>query len=141
VNGFLVQPIVKQLHVACGIIEYRGLVLTAQRNELMSMPLKWEFPGGKILPNETPEECLQRELLEELGVLVHINRTLPVSDHDYSTLRVSLYPFVCEIASGTFAINEHAALAWLLPDQLRNLDWSEADIPVVNVYKAQCARK
>ena len=60
----------KHIHVACAIIERDGLVLAARRSASMSFPLKWEFPGGKIDPGESPQECLHRELLEEMGVSV-----------------------------------------------------------------------
>ena len=56
-----------KIHVACAIIEENGRVLAAQRNEFGRMPLKWEFPGGKIHVNESPEECLKREVMEEMG--------------------------------------------------------------------------
>ena len=58
------------LQVSCAIIERDGLVLAARRSATMSLPLKWEFPGGKIDPGESPEECLVRELREELRILV-----------------------------------------------------------------------
>ncbi|MDZ7667653.1 MAG: NUDIX domain-containing protein [Desulfotignum sp.] len=56
------------LHVTCAIIEQDGCVLAAQRSRSMAMPLKWEFPGGKIKPGETPEHCLCREIAEELAI-------------------------------------------------------------------------
>jgi len=55
----------RHLHVICAIIEQDGCVLAAQRSRTMAMPLKWEFPGGKIKPGETPEHCLCREIAEE----------------------------------------------------------------------------
>ena len=60
----------RHLRVACAIIERDGRVLAAQRSAAMTLPLKWEFPGGKIEAGESPEECLIRELMEELGVTV-----------------------------------------------------------------------
>ena len=66
-----------KIHVACAIIEENGRVLAAQRNEFGRMPLKWEFPGGKIHVNESPEECLKREVMEEMGALLEIRRALP----------------------------------------------------------------
>ncbi|MCF8076784.1 MAG: NUDIX domain-containing protein [Desulfotignum sp.] len=61
------------LHVTCAIIEQDGCVLAAQRSLAMAMPLKWEFPGGKIKPGETPEHCLCREIAEELAVKVAVH--------------------------------------------------------------------
>ena len=126
----------KHIHVACAIIEQEGLVLAAQRSATMSLPLKWEFPGGKIDPGESPEECLRRELVEEMGVSIAVGETLPVHTHHYATFTVTLYPFVCSIESGTITLHEHSAIAWLTPDELNNLDWAEADFPVIESYRA-----
>ena len=71
------------VHVACAIIERDGLVLVAQRSRSMRMPLKWEFPGGKIEPGEGPEACLHRELLEELGIRVTVKRAMPTQTHRF----------------------------------------------------------
>jgi 8-oxo-dGTP diphosphatase len=127
----------RHLHVACAIIERDGLVLAAQRSPSMSLPLKWEFPGGKIDLGETAEECLKRELIEELGVIVGIDRKMPVHTHSYPDFTVTLYPFVCSMVSGEIEVHEHAAVRWMLPEELSNLDWAEADGPVLADYFLQ----
>lgn len=124
----------KTLRVACAVIEDRGMVLAAQRGREMSMPLKWEFPGGKLHPGESPEECLDRELEEELGVRVRIVRALPPVIHFYEEFTIELIPFVCTPAGGRLRLNEHGAVAWLPPRVLPELDWAAADIPVVSHY-------
>lgn len=126
----------KHIHVACAIIQKDGLTLAAQRSASMSLPLKWEFPGGKIEPGESPEECLQRELLEEMGVGIDIGLALPAHTHHYSSFSVTLYPFVCAITSGEITLHEHAAIAWLPPGEMQALDWAEADFPVIESYLA-----
>ena len=125
------------LHVTCAIIEKGNLVLAAQRSAAMSMPLKWEFPGGKIYPGESKEECLKREIFEELGVTVNLKRELQAQTYDYPSFRITLYPFVCSIEKGSISINEHKAVVWLQPDKLENLDWAQADLPVLNTYMAE----
>lgn len=97
----------------------------------MSLPLKWEFPGGKIRSGERPDACLKRELLEELGIEVAIDRPLPPTTHDYSTFTVTLHPFICTIAKGEIILYEHAASSWLPPEELHTLDWAEADWPLI----------
>jgi 8-oxo-dGTP diphosphatase len=128
----------KHLHVTCAIIERDGLVLAAQRSAAMSLPLKWEFPGGKIDSGETAEECLKRELVEEMGVRVRVGERLPESTHRYPTFTVTLYPFVCSIEAGEIVLHEHAAVSWLPAGELHTLDWAEADLPVIASYLAAC---
>jgi mutator protein MutT len=92
----------QHIQVTCAIIECDGLVLAAQRSETMSLPLQWEFPGGKIHQGESPEECLAREIDEELGVKITINGSLNPSTHRYPSVSVTLYPFLCYFAGGSW---------------------------------------
>ncbi|MCX5837797.1 MAG: (deoxy)nucleoside triphosphate pyrophosphohydrolase [Deltaproteobacteria bacterium] len=123
------------IHVACAIIEQDGLVLAARRSRSMRMPLKWEFPGGKIEPGESPEACLHRELMEEMELCVAVKREMPPSTHEYPAFTVTLHSFVCGILSGEMTLNEHHAVAWLKPEELPALDWVEADRTVVAAYR------
>jgi len=124
------------IHVACAIIEHDGMILAAQRSETMSLPLKWEFPGGKLESGETPEACLVREVREELGIGISLDRPLPVTTHSYETFTVTLYPFVCTQACGVMTLHEHRAIAWMEPEQMPALDWAEADLPIIDSYLA-----
>ena len=124
----------KNLQVACAIIEHDGKVLAAQRSERMSLPLKWEFPGGKIHDREAPEACLVREVMEELGLTVTVGAALPKVNHAYPDFSVTLYPFICAIASGTITLHEHKTISWLSPARLASLDWAEADLPIIAAY-------
>lgn len=128
------------IHVACGIIEKDGLTLAAQRGPGMSLPLKWEFPGGKLHAGESPEQCLHRELREELGIAVTVLERLGASTHRYPSFTVTLHPMRCAIASGSPTASEHAALAWVEPPRLAALDWAEADLPVIAEYLARRGR-
>lgn len=124
----------KHVHVACALIERDGLVLAAQRSATMNLPLKWEFPGGKLEAGESAEACLQRELVEEMGVTIVVGQPLPLHTHNYDTFTVTLFPFVCTMASDAITLHEHAAIAWLPPEELHTLDWAEADWPVLETY-------
>lgn len=124
----------RHLHVACAIIEQEGLVLAAQRSATMSLPLKWEFPGGKIETGESPEECLIRELMEELGVSVLVGAALSPATHGYPDFTVTLYPFTCRLTGGTMTPHEHNALTWIEPQRMPELDWAAADLPVISEY-------
>lgn len=122
-------------HVTCAIIERNGLVLAAQRSRSMRMPLKWEFPGGKIEPGEEPEACLHRELMEEMEVRLTVKRVMPTMRHAYPDFTLTLHPFVCELLSGEVVLNEHRAIAWLKPEELSALNWVEADLALVAAYR------
>jgi len=127
------------IHVACAIIERDGLTLAARRSEKMSLPLKWEFPGGKIAAGESCEACLVRELQEEMGVCISVDLPLQPTTHTYASFRVTLYPFICRIISGEITLYEHAEIAWLPPDELPSLDWADADLPVIAAYRTLSA--
>jgi 8-oxo-dGTP diphosphatase len=103
----------------------------------MNLPLKWEFPGGKIDPGESPEQCLVRELQEELLICVQVERQLPVSTHHYPSVTVTLHPFVCTMAAGHADPQEHDMVTWFTPEELRTLDWAAADVPVLATYLAR----
>ena len=125
------------IKVTCAIIvNADGLVFAAQRSATMSLPLKWEFPGGKIEPGETAEACLIREIKEELHVDVEIVASLPANTHQYPNVTIQLIPFVCRIISGQILLKEHLDFRWLPKDELLALDWAEADVAVVKYYVA-----
>jgi 8-oxo-dGTP diphosphatase len=124
----------KTIRVACAIIERDGKVLAVQRSERMTLPLKWEFPGGKIKQGESPEQCVVREVSEELSLLVTAGRSLPSVSHDYPDFSVTLYPLICAIVSGELTLHEHKALLWLSSHELRSLDWAAADFPIISAY-------
>ncbi len=121
--------------VTCAIIEKDSKVLCAQRSELMNLPLKWEFPGGKVEDDEDPEEYLKREIREELGIEISIIERLISNKHTYpDKKRFELIPFRCTIAGGKLNVKEHKLVKWLNRSELRELDWAEADIPVLHQY-------
>ena len=128
----------RHVHVACAVIERDGLVLSALRSASMSLPLRWEFPGGKIEPGEGREECLKRELVEEMGVRIEVGRALTPATHEYPTFAVTLYPYVCSIVSGDIILHEHSDITWLPPARMLELAWADADLPVILEYQQTC---
>lgn len=103
----------------------------------MTLPLKWEFPGGKIEAGETPVECLHRELHEEMAVSIFIGRALLPQTHRYPDFIVTLYPYVCQLATAEIELREHAAMRWLGPAEIMSIDWAAADLPVIADYLAR----
>jgi len=127
---------VKIIPVVCAIIEQDNLVLCALRSERMSLPGKWEFPGGKLEVNELPEEALIREIKEELNVEIKIIEALPIAEHAYVPEKIiQLIPYRCAIVGNeTPRATEHSELRWMKKDELLQLDWAAADVPIVSNY-------
>lgn len=125
----------KTIDVTCAIVvDFNHSILVTQRGQSMSLPLKWEFPGGKIEPDETAEECLIREIKEELGVDIEIIKSLKPNSHTYPAITVNLIPFICKLIGGKINLAEHAAYKWLDANELSTLDWADADVPIVKNY-------
>jgi 8-oxo-dGTP diphosphatase len=126
---------INQIEVTCAILLEGDKVLCAQRSEEMSHPLKWEFPGGKIEEGESPEECLKREVKEELNLEIKVNWAFKPNLHVYQVGKViKLMPFMCEYLGGELFLKEHKSVVWLPVDQLKKLDWAAADIPIVDEF-------
>ena len=100
----------------------------------MSLPLKWELPGGKVEQNETLEECIIREIGEELNIKIQVLEQIESNIHNYPTITIKLIPFICKRISGQVLLKEHANFKWVNNNDLLDLDWAEADIPIIRNY-------
>jgi mutator protein MutT len=118
--------------VVAAVIERDGTILCAQRKPGGALPLLWEFPGGKIEAGETRLEALEREISEELGVAIRAGSFLMTVRHRYEEFFITMHLYRARIVAGEPCLNEHAALRWLRPYELRGLDWAPADIPAVD---------
>lgn len=87
----------------------------------------WEIPGGKLEPGETPEECIVREIREELATEVRAERILGVVDYDYPSFHLTMHCILCTIVSGKLQLLEHEAAKWVNKETLRSVDWLPAD--------------
>ena len=87
----------------------------------------WEIPGGKLEPGETPEECIVREIREELATEVRAERILGVVDYDYPTFHLTMHCILCTIVSGKLQLLEHEAAKWVNKETLRSGEWLPAD--------------
>jgi len=122
------------IDVTCAIVLNQGRVLVTQRSEKMRLPLKWEFPGGKIEPNETAEACISRELNEELNIEVEIVNKLRPCPFQYETMSINLIPFVVKMKSGQILLREHKDFKWVEIHELTRFDWAPADLPVLEQF-------
>lgn len=120
----------KTIHVAAAIIRNNETILAAQRG-YGEFKDGWEFPGGKLEPNESGAEACIREIQEELEVTIDDLEPLCTVEHDYDSFHLSMECFLCKIASGTIHDSEHENLRWLDIDSLWSVDWLPADIKVV----------
>ena len=87
----------------------------------------WEIPGGKLEPGETPEQCIVREIKEELTTEVKAEKILGVVDYDYPTFHLTMHCILCTIVSGDLELLEHEAAKWVNKETLRSVDWLPAD--------------
>lgn len=115
------------IEVCCAILISGSKILAVQRGPESSHAWKWEFPGGKVYPQETAEQCIVREIEEELGIGIEILAPLLSVEFDYGKGGICLKPFVCKAISGEMILTEHTALQWFLLDQWAEIDWLEAD--------------
>jgi 8-oxo-dGTP diphosphatase len=123
-----------QIKVTCAVIRRHQLTLAAQRHSHHHNSDLWEFPGGKLLPAETPEQCIIREIKEELGVIIQLISPLTPVEFKYPEKNIRLLPFLAEILSGEPIALDHKQIGWFTPEELLHLKWSPADIPILNEY-------
>ena len=115
------------LTVAAGVVVREGRIMLCQRRPEAHNGLKWEFPGGKLEPGESPEAALARELREELGIRVRVGRVIDAVYHRYPDRDVLVLFYRCEITSGEPRCMDCAAVAWALPADLPHYDFAGAD--------------
>jgi len=122
------------INVTCAIIYFEEKILVARRSILMKMPLKWEFPGGKLEDNENEVECIKREIKEEHNIEIELVKRISNSIYDYGTFQINLIPFIANYVSGEIFLAEHAEYKLLSRTELLCLDWTEADKPIVEEF-------
>jgi 8-oxo-dGTP diphosphatase len=123
----------KQVHVAAAVIIREGKILCVQRgeNKLEYISKKWEFPGGKVESGEDLNSTIKREILEELKLQISVREFLIQVNHEYPDFKLKMDTFVCEIVSGEPVLTEHLDYKWLSKNELLQLDWAAADVPIV----------
>lgn len=117
--------------VAAGIIFKADHILIAKRAHNKSQAGLWEFPGGKIELGETPEQCLVRELREELGIVVKVNHFIMENIHHYNEISIELQAFHCHYLSGEIELNAHDEVQWVRLEELTDFIFAPADVPFI----------
>lgn len=131
INCEKVDIMKKIINVVGAIIYSDNKILCAQRSEKMSLPLMWEFPGGKIEKDETEEEALIREIKEEMKCDLIVKDKVTTTEYEYDFGIVKLSTYKCELNKELPTLTEHKQIMWLPLQQLNELTWAPADIPAV----------
>lgn len=116
----------KTIRVVAAIICHDHKVFATQRG-YGEFKDGWEFPGGKVEAEETPQQALRREILEELDTEVEVGELLDTVEFDYPTFHLSMDCFICKIIFGNLVLKEHEAAKWLTKEQLNSVEWLPAD--------------
>lgn len=121
--------------VTAAIILKDNKILIAQRALGQRMSGKWEFPGGKIELGETLEECLKREIFEELNIRIEVLGKYGESVFNYDLGTIKLIAFSCQWVSGEITLNVHSKIKWVSGTEFDQYDFTPADIPFVESLK------
>jgi len=120
-----------RIMVVAAVIEKGGRVLIAQRRQSDKLGGKWEFPGGKVEPDESAEQALKRELREELSIEAEIGEHFCTSRYDYPHLSVELITYNVRAFSGAILPHVHDRVRWVLPEELCRYDFPEANHEII----------
>ena len=126
--------------VTAAVIENDGQVLIVRKRAGTRHAGRWEFPGGKVETGERPEACLEREILEELGIHVRVGQFLCESVYAYPHATIRLLAFRVDWRAGLIRLTDHDAMAWVPPAALSNWDLLPADVPIAEALAASRSR-
>ena len=125
------------IDVAAGLVFEQGRLLITQRHEASHLGGLWEFPGGKVEHGETFEECLRRELLEELGIDVNVGKLFESISHEYPDRKVLINFFHCEITFGSPRPLDCQNLEWVEATELTNYEFPPADAQLLKRLRSE----
>ncbi|MGG0821425.1 8-oxo-dGTP diphosphatase MutT [Paenibacillus turicensis] len=120
----------KTIKVIAGVIMHEDKVLITRRAPKEKMAGGWEFPGGKIELNETPQECLIRELREELNITVSVGEFCTEVNHNYDDIIINLVAYYSTIVAGEIMMTVHDKYKWVRVADLLQYDLLPADVPI-----------
>lgn len=117
--------------VTAALIRHDERILIAQRGRGKRFACQWEFPGGKVRPDESPEDCLRREIKEELNLEIHVDRHCCTVHHRYPEFDIELITFWCSVMAGELRLMEHEQVRWITLAEASQYDFVEADLKVI----------
>ena len=121
--------------IAAGLILYNGKVLIAQRKRGKDLALYWELPGGKLEQGETLEQCLKRELLEEMALPIEVDKFFMQSVYDYQFGTFAINAFLAHSVTDNIPIlSAHEQYKWIKPKEMVNYKFPPADIPIIENF-------
>lgn len=120
----------KSIEVVAAVIQHKGRIFATQRG-YGEFKDGWEFPGGKMEPNETPQQALRREIKEELDTDIEVKDLIDTIDYDYPTFHLTMHCFWCTVKSGKLELLEHEDAKWLAKEELQSVDWLPADLELL----------
>jgi 8-oxo-dGTP diphosphatase len=120
------------IKVVCGIIFKDDKIFLCRRNSSKSLAGYWEFPGGKVEVGEKEEDSLSRELQEELGMKVQIEKYFTTVIHQYDSFTIELIAYICQFQEATYVLTDHDRYEWVNKSELNTWKLAPADIPIAN---------
>jgi A/G-specific adenine glycosylase len=131
------RPEIPHYNVTAAVIQRNGKFLIARRPSEGLLGGMWEFPGGKQEPGEDLSACLQREICEEMGVEITIQKPFGVYQHAYTHFRVTLHAFLCKLDEGEPQPLEASQIAWVVPVELESYPMGKLDRQIANKIKGE----
>ncbi len=120
----------KTIHVVAAIIKDGNKIFATQRG-YGEFKDGWEFPGGKVEPDETSRQAIVREIKEELDTTIQVEEYFDTVEYDYPNFHLSMECFICTILEGNLTLLEHESAKWLTKDTLDLVDWLPADLGLI----------
>lgn len=126
----------KNIEVVAAVICKDGKIFATQRG-YGEWKDWWEFPGGKVEPEETHTDALKREIREELDTEIEVGDLLTTVEYDYPNFHLTMHCYICSVINGRLLLREHEDARWLASDEMESVKWLPADLKVINILSTK----
>ena len=126
----------KNIEVVAAVICKDGKIFATQRG-YGEWKDWWEFPGGKVEPEETHTDALKREIREELDTEIEVGDLLTAVEYDYPNFHLTMHCYICSVINGQLLLREHEDARWLASDEMESVKWLPADLKVINILSTK----